>query len=306
MRARATDWALLGTVPLLWGSAFIAIRAGLVAGAPPFAYAAFRYLIATAVVAAAAGLTRQPRPERRAWLTSALLGGVFLMGGYAALLYWGEQYTSGGLASVLVSTAPVWTAGIAFGLLPEERLGVLGSGAIAVGLAGVFLLFLPSLGSSPKGGLLPLLAPLGSAGLAAAGAVLVRRSGVRAAGLWNLSGELAVASMILVPLAVVSPGGLSMPFTPLTTAMLLYLAIGSSAVGYGLFFVLLHRVGPSRASMVAYLNPAVGLTVGWLALGETVTAAEIGGLALILASVALLQSERRRLPADTPKSPERP
>jgi probable blue pigment (indigoidine) exporter len=300
MRATASELALLAVVPSLWGSAFIAIRAGLLAGAPPFAFAEYRYVLATALVALGAVASRQPRPARRPFLVSALLGGVFLMGVYAALIYWGEQYTSGGLTSVLVSTAPVWTAIIALVLLPAERLGVLGWAGVGIGLSGVVLLFLPDLGVPHGGGVGALMAPLLAAASASAGAVLVRRSGVHAAGLWNLTGQLGVASLILLPLTALAPGGFSFPVTPLTLGTLLYLAVGSSAIAYGLFFVLLHRVGPARASMVAYLNPAVGLTVGWLALGESITPAELGGFGLILLAVALLQVERRRTASSAP------
>ena len=116
----------------------------------------------------------------------------------------------------------------------------------------------------------------------------------RPSSLWNLSGEFTVASLVLLPLAILTPGGLAFPVNSLTVTLVLYLALGSSVFGYGLYFVLLERAGPSRANVVAYLNPVVGLVVGFLFLGESVTTAELGGFGLILFAVALLQRERRR------------
>ncbi|HKS59260.1 MAG TPA: EamA family transporter [Thermoplasmata archaeon] len=296
MRGLRIELVLLGVVALLWGSAFVAIRAGLLAGASPFLFAALRYAAATGVIAAAALATRQARPSRGPFLISSLLGGVCLMGAYAALVYWGEQYSAGGLAAVLVSTAPIWTAIVSIAALPTERLHGLGWVAIALGFVGVVLLFLPDLVGGGSGNLAGLLALITAAAFAAVGSVGLRRLGMKPSGLWNLTGEFGVATIILVPLALLTPGGLAFPVNAITVGTLIYLAIGSSVFGYGLYFVLLERVGPARANVVAYLNPIVGLSVGFLLLGESVTPLELGGFALILLAVASLQLERRRAP----------
>jgi len=304
MRPARVELALLAAVPLLWGSAFVAIRAGLLAGASPFVFAEYRYVLATLVVTGAALASRQPRPERRAFVPAAVLGGIFLMGGYAGFLYWAEQFTSGGLASVLVSTVPLWTVLFAFPLLPGERLRIVGWGGIVLGLAGVVVLFLPGLTTVHSREFPGLLAGVAAAASAAAGSVLLRRSGVRPSNLWNLSGEFGVASLVLLPLALLTPGGLAFPVTPVTVGTLLYLALGSSVLGYGLYFHLLQRTGPSHANVVAYLNPVVGLTVGLLLLGESVTAVELSGFGLIVLSVAVLQWERQRpRPGGTRRDP---
>jgi probable blue pigment (indigoidine) exporter len=294
MRAGRVELALLVAVPLLWGSAFVAIRAGLLAGASPFIFAEYRYVLATALVAIAAMASRQPLPDRRSFLATSLVGGVLMMGGYAGLLYWAEQYTSGGLASVLVSTAPVWTAIVAFPVLPLERLGRLGSAGVALGLAGVVVLFLPGIANVHSLAVPGLLAAAGSAALASVGAVMLRKANLRASSLWNLTGEFGIASLVLLVPALLLPGGLTFPVTTVTIGMTLYLAVGASVLGYGLYFHLLQRTGPARAMTVTYLNPLVGLTTGFLFLGESVTAMEIAGFALVLFAVLLLQLERRR------------
>jgi drug/metabolite transporter (DMT)-like permease len=305
MHADRVNLALLGVVALLWGSAFIAIRAGILAGVSPFVFAAYRYALAAGVTVAVAYGTRQPRPDPRTWVVSSLLGGIFLMGAYAALVYWGEQYTSGGFASVLVSTAPIWTAVAALSLLPSERLRGLGWIGIAAGFSGVVLLFLPGLAHAYSGGIAGPLALTAAAASAAFGSVMLRRLGLRPAGLWNLSGELGIATLLLLPLALVTPGGLTFPVSALTVGTLVYLAIGSSVFGYGLYFVLLQRAGPTRANVVAYLNPVVGLTVGIIALQEAVSLPELAGFVLILLAVALIQLEGRRTGHSPPASARR-
>ncbi|HEV2318087.1 MAG TPA: DMT family transporter [Thermoplasmata archaeon] len=298
MRADRLDLLFLVVVAGLWGSAFIAIRAGLLAGASPFIFAEYRYALATAVVGVFCLATRQERPPLRAWLSSSLLGGCFMMGGYAALLYWGEQYTGGGLASVFVSSVPLWTALVAFRLLPSERLGRWGWSAVGLGFVGVLVIFLPEVLAPGGGSIDGAIGALAAAALAAVGSVLLRRTGVNPSGAWNLTGELGVATLFLLPIALLVPGGLAFPVTAVTIGTTIYLAVGASVLGYGLYFVLLQRAGPQRSNMVTYLNPVVGVSIGFLALGEGVTVLEILGFGLILLSIYLLRSERR--PAGPP------
>jgi probable blue pigment (indigoidine) exporter len=109
-----------------------------------------------------------------------------------------------------------------------------------------------------------------------------------------LTGELGVATIVLLPIAALAPGGFQFPLTDVTIGTTLYLALGASVLGYGLYFVLLQRAGPQRSNMVAYLNPVVGVSIGFLALGEGVTILEVLGFGLILVSVYLLRSEHRK------------
>jgi drug/metabolite transporter (DMT)-like permease len=70
-------------------------------------------------------------------------------------------------------------------------------------------------------------------------------------------------------------------------AAVLCLGAVGTALAFVIFYKLMVEVGPARASLVAYLAPGVALLYGALLLGERVTPAAIGGLALILAGVAV-------------------
>jgi drug/metabolite transporter (DMT)-like permease len=82
-----------------------------------------------------------------------------------------------------------------------------------------------------------------------------------------------------------------------TLLSVLFLGIAATAVGYLLYFGLIAGAGASRAILVTYLVPSMALVYGAVFLDEEVSALALGGLALVLAGVAL---GTRRTPVATP------
>jgi drug/metabolite transporter (DMT)-like permease len=73
----------------LWGASFLAIRE-VVAVTPPFFAAAFRFLCAGAILYAYSCAKGMPQPNRRQWISTALLGLVMFAGDYGCL-FWGRR-----------------------------------------------------------------------------------------------------------------------------------------------------------------------------------------------------------------------
>ncbi|HTW76744.1 MAG TPA: DMT family transporter [Thermoplasmata archaeon] len=288
------DLALLALVALVWGSAYVFIKQGIVYGASPLVFAAARYgLSAVAFVAIAAAL-RIGLPTRRAASVSALLGGVFIIGGYGGLLYWGEQYTTGGYAAVLASTAPILTVAFAYGLLPAERLGRRGLAGMALALLGAVVLVAPQLFGSAVGTWPGPLFVGGAYVSAALGTVLLRRYGGGPQGLWQIGAQFGAAAALLFAVAAIAPVPELLPRTTGVVLALVALVALSSVVGYFGYFRLHHRVGPVRANLVAYLAPIVGLLVGSGLFGEAFTLDELIGFVIVIAGVTLVLLERAR------------
>lgn len=298
-------------VGIAWGSAYVAIREGILAGASPLAFAAVRYAIAAAGFFAIAAGRREPRPPRRAVLVSAALG-TLIIGLYGALLYVGEQSTPGGYSSVLAATAPILTAVVGYRLLPSERFRLLGWTGIAVGFAGVVLLVLPALLAGGVGvGRGPLVV-LTSFAVFCVGSVLLRRWNPEGESVWQIGAQFAAGSAIVLAVIPVTPGPETLPLTAIVWGWMALLVGVSSILGYLVYFTLHHRVGPGRANLVAYLVPAVGLGIGSGVFAEPISAIELGGFALVLLGVSLVFRERgvaRAGPsegaADAPRSPRR-
>lgn len=111
---------------------------------------------------------------------------------------------------------------------------------------------------------------------------------------------LALYSQLLAAV-VLLPG---VPFTwpgegpsRLVIASVLALALLSTAVAYLLYFGLIQRVGPTKATMVTYLSPAFGLLWGAVLLREPLSVWSFVGFGLILVGVALLTGIHLKRPA---------
>jgi probable blue pigment (indigoidine) exporter len=292
------DVLLLIALGVLWGSAYVAIREGIVAGASPFIFAGTRYALVAGLLALVATLRRDPWPSRTAALLSAGVGGTFIIGVYGLLLYWGEQFTTGGYASVLSGIAPILTIVYAHSLLRSERLHPAAVLGIVVGFLGVVVLVFPTLlagvGSNWEGPVAVMAAfvvfPMGS--------VLLRRWGRGGEGTWQLSLQFAVGAAILGVVVLLAPVPEQLPFTLAVWVPLLVLVVFASLFGYVVYFRLHHRIGPARANLVAYLLPIVGIGLGSGLFGEPITVWEVGGFLLIATGLSLVffTSERSNAP----------
>jgi probable blue pigment (indigoidine) exporter len=288
------DLGLLILLGVIWGAAFPIIRLGLLAGASPLTFAADRMAFAALLMAGLAALAREPFPSRRNLLLSLLVGGGSMVGGYAALLYWGEQSTAGGLAAVLIGSVPLWSALAGFILLPKERFGSIGSAGVAIGFGGVVTLFYPSLASGGVGSAIGALAVVGAALSAGVGSVVLRRLTAQPQGAWGLTAQFGSATVLLFALVALTGSPSTIPATPPVLLSLAYLVGLSSVAGYWIYFRLHHRVGPGRTNLVTYINPLTGILVGSLLLGEQVGLPELAGFALIVGGLVLVQSDAAR------------
>ena len=78
------------------------------------------------------------------------------------------------------------------------------------------------------------------------------------------------------------------------------LAVVCTAVAFGVFFALIAEVGPSRSTVITYLNPAVALLLGVAILDEAFTVATAVGFGLILAGSVLATRARTEADGEQP------
>jgi len=289
---------LLLTASLVWGAAYVFIRQGILLGAAPLTFASVRYLLSAVAFSLLAVVRREAVPTRRAVLVSASVGGILMIGIYGGLLYWGEQYTTGGYAALLASTAPLLTVAIGFSILSAERLGSRGLLGMGVGFAGAVVLVYPELvGSNAVGTWEGPVFVLGAMVSTALGTVLLRRLGRGPQGLWQIASQFTVAGVLLGSVSLALPIPKALPLSEGVLANLAVLVMFSSVLGYFAYFALHHRVGPVRANVVAYLAPLVGVGVGSGLYGEPLTAWEVAGVLIVLAGVTLVLWESSRASA---------
>lgn len=285
------DLTALFVLSALWGSSFLFMRIAAPALGPVLLIE-LRVLIAGLALLAFALATRS-LPEFRSRWKHFLVIGVINSALPFVLIATAELHITASLAATLNATTPLFGA-LAAALWLGERLtwgkgvglllGLLGV-AVLVGLGPVALT--PAVWLSIGASLLGAL----SYGVAA---VYTRR---------NMKGApplaLALYSQLLAA-GVLLPG---VPFTwpgeapsGVVVASVLALALLSTAVAYLLYFGLIQRVGPTKATMVTYLSPAFGILWGAALLREPLSVWTFVGFGLILVSVALITGVRLRGP----------
>lgn len=288
------------TLAALWGTAFMAIKAGL-KFFPPVLFAALRYDIAGVVMFGyAVYATERWRPRgRNEWLLVGV-GAVFLIAAYHALLFVGEQHTTSAAAAVIVSLSPVLTTAFARALLPSERLTAAGIVGILLGLLGVIVLTRPTPENLLGGNLLAQGLVFAAALAFALGSVLTRRIPaelpVETMEAWSMLGGALLMHAVSTLLAE-SPA--TIEWTPAAFAALLYLSLASSALGFLIYFDLLSRLGPVEINLVSYVAPIFAAISGALVLGEVIDAATVVGFVIIFAGFVLLK--RRAIAAEWPR-----
>ncbi|WP_205696152.1 DMT family transporter [Conexibacter sp. SYSU D00693] len=271
--------ALFAAVAVVWGLPYFFIKVAVDDGVPPAFVAWIRVVIAVVVLAPLAwraGALRGLRPHTRAIVVYALFEVVVPF----PLISFGEQRIASSLAAILIAALPLVIALIALRVDPEERPTPRRLAGLVVGLAGVVLLVgVDVAGSADElvGALAVLVATVGYA----IGPMVVKRHLGHLPPLGPVTASFAASALMLLPFALLDlPGG---DVTDEAVASLVALGLLCTALAFVLFFALIAEVGPSRASVITYLNPAVAVLLGVLVLDEALTAAAAGGLALILA-----------------------
>ncbi|MDQ1470975.1 MAG: hypothetical protein QOJ99_2455 [Bryobacterales bacterium] len=133
--------AAYAAVFILWGGSFLAVRE-VVAVAPPFMAASFRFLVAGLFMLAYSRATGAPVPAANEVRSTALLGFTMFGLNYACL-FWAEQRVASGYAAIISSTVPVWVfAGEWLWLRSVRPRGAAIAGMV-LGICGVALLVLP-------------------------------------------------------------------------------------------------------------------------------------------------------------------
>jgi len=280
-------------VYLVWGSTYLAIRVAVRPGSgfPPFLLGASRTLVAAALLLAW-NLLRGNRilPTRREWAT-LLPAGLLLWVGGNGLVNWAEQQADSGYAALLVGAMPIWVV-LMESLIDRRRPTFRLIGALIVGFAGLGVLSWPVLRSASGAGPAQVVALVLSPLSWGAGAIyLARRSvhlGPTASSAWQ---HLAGAGGFLV---IALCAGETWP-QPSAGAWVAwgYLVVAGSIIAFTSFLTALRLLPTTLVTTYTYVNPVIAVLLGWLVLGERITAWTVAGTVLILAGVAGAFHERR-------------
>jgi drug/metabolite transporter (DMT)-like permease len=274
---------MLLALAALWGASFMFIKIGVRELAPTTLVCA-RLGIGALTIAPIAFVRLGTRivvhELRSAWVRLSLVG-IVNSAVPIVSLSWAEKRIDSGLAAVIQASAPLFTALLAWGFVRSERVSGARLAGLLVGFGGVALL----VGAQPSAHVLSALAVTFSALCYSVAALYSARMLARVAPLVTAFGTLAAATLVLLPFALAQLPS-HFPSWEVTGAVLA-LSVGGTGFAYILYYALLAGAGASRAILITYLVPALALVYGVGLLGEPLTAAAVGGLALVLGGVAL-------------------
>lgn len=287
------DWLLFLALGFMWGSSYFWIKVA-VETVPPFTLIAGRLFFGLLVVATTVLLAREPLPRSARQYGHLVVMACVNIAIPFTLITWGEQSIDSALASILNGTVPLFVIVLAPLFLPDETVTLNRIVGLALGFAGVVVLFAPDLVNLGDGDLAGELALLGSSLSYAIGNVYAKRNvrGLRPMIPALFQVGFAFVIVAVLALLVEQPIGRIAPPAEAWFAIV-WLGILGSGFAYLCYFRLLRDWGATRVSLVAYTLPVVGIVMGTF-IGEAITPPRIAGTILIIAGVALVNSRYGR------------
>lgn len=290
-RSSRLDWVLFVLLGFFWGSSYLFIKIGVDAGLPPFMLITLRLLIGFLLLATVVAVAREPLPrDPRTYGHLIVMGAVNIAIPFS-LITWAELTVDSALAAILTAPVPLFVIIIAAIFLHDERITVNRLAGLVVGFIGVAILVGFDPASVAAGDLAGEIALLGATLSYACGAVYARRNihGLRP--MIPAVFQVGFALVMTTILTFTFERPLDVTVKPEAWFAVIWLGLLGSGLAYLLFFRILGRWGATRTSMVAYLLPVFGITLGALVLSEPVDARLIIGTALVIGGVALVNSK---------------
>lgn len=279
-------WAALGAIYLIWGSTYLAIRL-MVETVPPALGAGVRFLIAGSAMLAFLFYKSSVRITR-AQLFWCLVVGSLLAAGGNGLVTVAERDVPSGLAALLIASEPLII--VLLRGLTGDRADRATLGGVALGFLGVGILMLP--GGRPDD------VPIGMTLLVivastswALGSFISPRVDLPKDPLVSTAWSLLLGGAILAAGGLIGGEGHDVhvgAFSTKSVLALVYLVVVGSIVAFSCYSWLLANAPISQVSTYAYINPVIAVALGALFLSESVAAATVIGMVLVVASVVVI------------------
>jgi len=268
-------WILFASLGLIWGLPYLLIKVGVTSLSTPMVVFS-RLAIAAIILMPIAIGTRQLgqlRGHMRWVIAFALVEMTFTWWA----LTWAEERISSSLAGLFIATVPLTTALIARRLGMDDRLTGTRLVGMGIGFVGVGAL----VGLDVTGGDLLAIAALVVTVLGySIGPLIVDRRLQGVPSLAVIAVSLTINAVIYAPFAWVTRPTEPVP----ASAWLAVILLGAlcTAAAFIIFFALIAEVGPSRTTLITYVNPAVAVVLGIVILDEPFTLGIAIGFPLVL------------------------
>jgi drug/metabolite transporter (DMT)-like permease len=268
-------WILFASLGVIWGIPYLLIKIGVEYLSTPMVVFC-RLAIGAAIllpIAFATGQIKQLRGHWRWVLAFAMVEMTFTWWA----LTWAEERISSSLAGLFIATVPLVTAIIARQMGLDDRLTGTRLWGLAIGFIGVGAL----VGLDVQGGdLLSVAALLVTVLGYSIGPIIVDKRLTGVPSLSVIAASLTINAVIYAPFAWVTRPTAPVPASAWWAVV--FLGAVCTAAAFLIFFALIAEVGPSRTTLITYLNPAVAVVLGIVVLNEPLTLGITIGFPLVL------------------------
>jgi drug/metabolite transporter (DMT)-like permease len=272
-------WLLFAALSLIWGLPYLFVRIA-VEYVTPGTLVFLRTAGATVVLLPLALARGQVAAVLVRWRALVLFAAIEVMLPWL-LISDAERQLSSSLAGLLVASVPLIGALVARFSAHADRVSGSQLAGLLLGVAGVAALVGLDFGG------LHLFAVLEMAAASicyATGPIILTRSLADLPGPGVIAASMAVSSVCYLPFLILQPPR-HLPASAISSIVVLSMVC--TALAFIVFFKLIAVIGPTRSTVITYVNPAVAVALGVLVLGEDVTAGMLVGFPLILAGSIL-------------------
>lgn len=281
MSARHADLLLTAIAPAVWGSTYI-VTTEFLAGFSPLLLAMLRALPAGLLL-----LLWVRQWPAGVWWWRILILGALNFAVFWSLLFVAAQRLPGGVAATVGAVQPlvvIMLAALLLGMQLRPRLVL----AALAGLVGVALLVLTPAASLDSIG---IAAAFGGAVSMAFGTVLTRKWQPPVSLLTFTAWQLTAGGLLLLPLAWLPAEAMPAPDAANGLA-LAWLGLIGAALTYVLWFRGIARLGPHAVAPLGFLSPVTAVLLGWVVANQSLTASQLLGAIVVIASIWLAQAQR--------------
>jgi len=258
--------------------------------ADPFTFLSARYALAAGLILAFAVLVSAPRPSDAREAGRMMLSGVLIHGIYLGGVWWAiAQGVPAGISALIAALQPILAAVLAQPLT-GERISRLRWAGVVIGLAGIVVVLWPKLSVIDPARLDGLAVPLIVNAVAMISVTLgtfhqkrtLPDPDLRTLAAWQFLGALAFT----LPLALLFEQRRLDP-VPETLYALAWSVVVMSIVAIALLLTMIRHGSVARVSAMIYLVPPTAAVQAYLMFGETLTAIQIAGMAVVAVGVYL-------------------
>ena len=272
-------WVLFGAMCVIWGIPYLFIKVAVEEISPSMLVLG-RTAIGALVLVPLAARSEELRPLLRAWKPLLAFATIEIAIPWI-LLGSAEQEISSSLTGLLIAGVPLVAVLIAATTGDRERPGGTRAAGLLLGIVGVSAI----VGVNLDGGAVPIVEVGLVAVCYAVGPVILQRWLAHLPAMGVIAASLAVTAVAYAPIAAFSVPTETPSWKVIGSVVAL--AVVCTSLAFVVFFALIAEIGPVRATVITYVNPAVAAVLGVAILDEKFTLAMGVGFLLVLAGSAL-------------------